>query len=394
MILWVTLFLLGISVPTIMALTVFSLEIMAGLITLAICRRPAAPPPPPFVVLMPAHNEGKVLAATLAATRATLRPEDRILVVADNCDDDTATLARQGGAEVIERNDPEHRGKGYALAFGVAALRPQPPACVIVLDADCRPQGEALQRIAGRVARTGRPVQACYLMEPDAESGPVTRFSTFAFMIKNKVRQQGMAAMGGICVLSGSGMGFPWPLIEAAQLADGEIVEDLVLGVRQSLAGHAPLFLPDALILSSPAPSDRAAEAQRGRWERGFVSAARRFVPLLLASALRRARFAPAWFALHLLVPPLVLLFALALVVLLVDLGLAGLTGAPIWPGLMVALAMVVALASVAAAWLAVGRAYLKPGDLIGLPRYVLAKARIWSAGTRAAAPVWNRTDR
>ena len=101
----------------------------------------------PMVVLIPAHNEEAGLTETLKASQKGLYPFDRILVVADNCTDNTASIARRNGAEVIERNDPDHRGKGYALDFGVRQLEHNPPGCVVILDADCVPEALALDRI-------------------------------------------------------------------------------------------------------------------------------------------------------------------------------------------------------------------------------------------------------
>src|SRR5262245_47349772 len=60
-------------------------------------------------VLVPAHDESTGLLPTLADIKSQLLPGDRVLVVADNCDDDTAAVASRTGAEVVERHDPGNR---------------------------------------------------------------------------------------------------------------------------------------------------------------------------------------------------------------------------------------------------------------------------------------------
>jgi len=75
-----------------------------------------------FVILMPAHNEEAIIEDTVRHTLSKLGPTGRLLVIADNCTDSTARRARAAGAEVTERHDPHHRGKGYALAHGVDQL--------------------------------------------------------------------------------------------------------------------------------------------------------------------------------------------------------------------------------------------------------------------------------
>src|SRR5216684_5961806 len=69
-------------------------------------------------VLIPAHDEEKGILTTLNDIKPQLRPNDRLLVVADNCTDDTAAIAASGGAEVTVRSDPSKIGKGYALDSG------------------------------------------------------------------------------------------------------------------------------------------------------------------------------------------------------------------------------------------------------------------------------------
>ena len=67
-----------------------------------------------MAVLVPAHNESGKILPTLADIRAQLAAGDRLLVVADNCDDDTAPVARSP-AQKSSIARPYRVGKGYAL---------------------------------------------------------------------------------------------------------------------------------------------------------------------------------------------------------------------------------------------------------------------------------------
>ena len=73
---------------------------------------------PTLAMLIPAHNESSGVIATLQCLKSQLQAGDRILLVADNCSDDTASIAGAEGVEVIERTNLDQRGKGYALDFG------------------------------------------------------------------------------------------------------------------------------------------------------------------------------------------------------------------------------------------------------------------------------------
>ena len=87
--------------------------------------------------IIPAHNEGVRIAPTIEDIKLQLREGDQLIVVADNCTDDTAAQARNSGAAVVERRDLTKIGKGYALQFGIEHLTTDPPAVVIFVDADC-----------------------------------------------------------------------------------------------------------------------------------------------------------------------------------------------------------------------------------------------------------------
>jgi cellulose synthase/poly-beta-1,6-N-acetylglucosamine synthase-like glycosyltransferase len=90
-----------------------------------------------IAVLVPAHDEADGIASTIDSILPQLKTGDRLLVVADNCSDITARIASEKGAEVIERQDQENRGKGFALDFGIKFLARNPPEVVVVVDADC-----------------------------------------------------------------------------------------------------------------------------------------------------------------------------------------------------------------------------------------------------------------
>ena len=76
---------------------------------------------PVVAALIPAWNEEKFIAATIDGLRSQTRPPDLIVVIANNCTDDTAGAARAAGAEVIEMPSNPHRKAG-ALNYGIETL--------------------------------------------------------------------------------------------------------------------------------------------------------------------------------------------------------------------------------------------------------------------------------
>lgn len=358
--------------------------------------RPAAPAAraPRVAVLVPAHDESAYLLPTLHGLQAQLGPHDRLLVVADNCSDDTAALARAAGAEVIERHDPQHRGKGYALAFGVEHLRADPPEVVLVVDADCQLSDGAVAAVTRACHAAARPVQLLNLMSAPAGASLKLRVLEFAMVMKNLVRPLGTQRLGGVCHLMGTGMALPWVLMARARLASGHVAEDMQLGVELAKAGHGPMFLAQGRVSSRFVDDPTVARRQKARWEHGHLDTLRQELPALVRDAAHQRSRALAALALDLCIPPVALYFSL-LAVLLAVTALA----AAVWPAARPAAALVAAGAAAFAVaigigWWHFGRPLLQARELLRLPLYALWKLPVYLAYAFGARSGWVRTQR
>ena len=355
--------------------------------------RSAAAARPALAVLVPAHDESAGIDTTLRSVQSQLGPDDRLVVVADNCSDDTASVAAAAGAEVLERHDPIHRGKGYALDFGIRHLKANPPALVVIVDADCQLAIGAIDRIARISAATGGPVQALYLMKSPASANAVLAIAEFAQLIKNLVRPLGYLRIGLPCQLMGTGMAFPWQLIQVMQLASGHLVEDMKMGIDCAEAGRPPLFCPEAMVTSFFPVNQQGAESQRTRWEHGHLAMIIGEAPRLLLKGILGRDVGVLALAVDMCIPPLALL-SLAV---LGGCGLGGLlyllAGDPL--PLQVALLAIGALATaVLAAWVRFGRQYLSLADLARAPLYVFGKVPMYLKFLVRRQVEWVRSKR
>ncbi|MBN9052833.1 MAG: glycosyltransferase [Rhizobiales bacterium] len=348
---------------------------------------------PAVAVVVPAHNEEDGISRTLSTIWPQLREDDRLVVVADNCDDRTALLAREAGAEVIERHDAARRGKGYALDAGIAGLANAPPPVVILVDADCRVGPDAVDLLARQALASGRPVQARYLMTAPADASLGQTVAAFAFLVKNRVRPLGLDALGLPCQLTGSGMAFPWELLRSAPLANAHLVEDMKLGLDLARAGHAPCFCDEALVTSRFPASEKGTRTQRQRWESGHLAMGRVALGALLETATYRN---PAYLAmiLDVIVPPLSLLCLLLGLALVAGAALAA-GGASLASLILAAVNLFLLVAASMLAWSAFGRRVLPARALAAVPVYALGKIglypRLIPGRTRSG---WIRTDR
>jgi cellulose synthase/poly-beta-1,6-N-acetylglucosamine synthase-like glycosyltransferase len=362
------------------------------------------PEPPPLqaaegvrvAVLMPAHNESAGIALTVQALTPQLSPTTELWVVADNCTDDTAQLAARSGkhVHVLERHDTERRGKGYALAYGLDQLAAQPPDVVVIMDADCEVSAQGIARLAQRALQVNAPVQADYVLTPAQRPSGRSVVSALAFLVKNRARPRGLAALGQPCLLTGTGMGFPWEVLRKAPPTDDHLVEDMVMGLELAHLGHAPRLCPDVCVTSALPEKEKAASSQRKRWEHGHLATMLSHCPRLFARGIASRRLDLIALALELCVPPLSLL-VLMLVAATGVCAVAAILGASGAPLAITVLSLMAIGTGVLAAWLAYGRELVRARDLLAIPLYVLWKLPLYfSFFTKGKQRAWERTER
>jgi cellulose synthase/poly-beta-1,6-N-acetylglucosamine synthase-like glycosyltransferase len=305
-------------------------------------RRPAAAVASPttrVAVLVPAHDESSLISGCVQSLLVQSYPRElfEVVVVADNCSDDTAALARHAGARVIERFDADARGKGHALRFGMDRLlgSESAPDAIVVVDADTTADPAFLATMVARYEAGGAPVvQGESMLMEDGSTRTSLRVA--AFLLINRVRPTGRMMLGLPCTLCGNGMMFAASLLRERPWEAYTAAEDLEYAVRLREVGIAPRYARGAILLSPAAPDAASSETQQLRWEGGKTHLAKVYVPRLLRT--RRASLLDVAFELAL--PPLGLLVAAILggLVVTAPLALLGVVGAWVLAPWLVAL--------------------------------------------------------
>ena len=368
---------------------VLVLEVLAALPR---TRRSPAPLDPSLrvAVLVPAHDEERGIAATLATLRPQLGEGDRLVVVADNCSDATAAVARAAGADVFERSDGAHRGKSFAIASGVTYLAANEPDIVVIVDADCRVEAGAIDAL--RAAAAERPAQAAYVMHAPDGAPATRRLAELLFLVRNVVRPLGLARLGAPCLLTGSGMAFPWPLIRGAPLASGSVVEDLQLAIDLAADGTPPRFCAGARVTSEFPTAERAAAAQQTRWLWGVIRAMAQ-APRLLLAALRHRQPSLLVLAAELAVPPVTLLFATWTLLLALAVAFAFFAH-DARPAIVAGAGLGACGVAMVVAWARFARDRVPARVLLGAPFYALPALRAALVALTRRRQPWNRTER
>lgn len=378
-------------IPLSMILLYLTLEVVTGLARSGKIGDPLPSLKWSSAILIPAHNEASGIAATVAALQFAA-PGSRILVVADNCTDETSDIAKLAGAETIIRRDPDNLGKGFALAFGRDYLAENPPDAVIVIDADCRLSEGSAARLIAKAISSDEPVQSVNLLEAEVDASPLVGISNFAMIVKNLVRARGLSRIGGGALLFGTGMAFPWTLFSRLDLATSYAVEDIQLSLSLARKGIRISF-EDRALVTSPAASVADSKGQRRRWEHGFLqAAAANGLPLLFEGMRKRSAHLFVIGA-HMMVPPLAMLMMLSLGAIIVS-GLLSFSSGQYAPlGILLA-SFAAAMIILLAAWWREGRANLSIRSLLLIPFYIVWKIPIYFGFFTSRQTDWNRTRR
>jgi cellulose synthase/poly-beta-1,6-N-acetylglucosamine synthase-like glycosyltransferase len=385
--------LLGIALLLAIPVGVLFLECIAAFLNLRKNTEIATSSIPRIAVLVPAHDEAGGIRWVIEGLLPQLSCRDRLVVIADNCSDDTAVIARDAGATVIERQDATLRGKGYALDYGMKFLEADPPEVVVLVDADCVVEPGTVALIVRRAIETNQPVQAVYLMDRPPQPTARDAVSALAFLVKNQVRPLGLGQLGFPCLLTGTGMAFPWAVLRGAKLASGNIVEDMQLAVDLTIAGHPASFCAEARVTGILPQQERAARTQRTRWEHGHLKTALTQIPRLLKAAVQQRRFDLVVTALDLSIPPLSLLVVLWVVAL----GAGAIAGVfSISPGILMPLLDLeggLIVMAILGAWAKFGRD-LPLLSLLVVPFYILWKLPLYLTFLVNPQTKWVRTER
>jgi 1,2-diacylglycerol 3-beta-glucosyltransferase len=346
-----------------------------------------------FAILIPAHNEAVLIGRVLENVRGLDYQSALadVYVVADNCSDQTAVLARARGARVYERYNRTEQGKGFALHWLLEQVQAEgrDHDAYVVLDADSVVAPNFLRCMDARLEAGSQVVQAYYSVL-NAQESPVAALRSVALAALHYLRPLGRAAFGLSCGLKGTGMCFAAPVLEQFTWRWYTLAEDVEFHLALVQEGIRVDFAPETSVLAEMPTTFDQASSQNARWERGRLQLLRHRVPGLFRSALAERSPLRLDAAVEQFIPPLSVPFALGGCCLLVSLAL----GAAL-PATLAALSLIGQVAYLLAGLVLV-RAPLRIYLALGYaPLYVVWKLSIYARAllsTRTAH--WVRTAR
>jgi len=280
------------------------------------------PTPIKFAILIPAHDEELILGNLLESLSALAYPKDQytVHVIADNCTDNTAKLARAvGWVNVHERFDDVKRSKGYALSWLIQKLEKNHLFydAYVILDADSLVEPNFLQAMAAELAEGARVLQASNTVLNVTEA-PSATLRWIAMTLINHVRPLGRNALGASSTLTGNGMCLSRSVLMQHPWQAYSIAEDYQYYLTLVQQGERVRYVPEAVVRSQMPTTFSQMRTQDIRWEIATLEQGTGQIALgLLRAGLRFRDMVRIEAIAELLTPPLSLLVCISFLTLI-----------------------------------------------------------------------------
>lgn len=225
-----------------------------------------------FLLLVPAHDEGRGLISTIQSLKKVKKTGVlKIVVIADNCDDDTAQVARDQGVETIERKDPSHMGKGYALEWAMNRFNLDDYNAVIIIDADTIVEENMLEVMAGSLSGDAGAIQLNYIT-PAREGKPLAYLQYIANLTENYLFYRPRNALHLPVLLRGTGMAIRTEILKKHPWDSHSITEDVDYAVNLLRDGYKIGFSTLSTVYARSPESFSQSFTQKTRWFSGTIS--------------------------------------------------------------------------------------------------------------------------
>lgn len=270
-----------------------------------------------FAMLIAAHNEETVIAGIVKNLKSIKYPSDMydIFVIADNCSDRTAEIARKNGARVYERFDPDHKGKGFGLEWmfkNLFALKETYDA-ICILDADNLVSSNFLMEMNKQLCLGHKVIQG-YLDSKNPHDTWISGNYSLSYWISNRLFQLPRHYLGLNCALGGTGFVMATSVLKEIGWGATCLTEDLEFSIKLVLKGMRVAWAHDAHVYDEKPLKLKQSWRQRTRWMQGHCDCAERYLKALLQMAFKKGDKVAFDLGIYLIQPFIIVLNALFIV--------------------------------------------------------------------------------
>ena len=259
-----------------------------------------------FALVVAAHNEEQVIEHMVESLTKLNYPKDKysIFVIADNCTDKTAEIARNAGAEVFERYNTTERGKGFALEwmFDKIYNMERKYDSVVIFDADNIVDKDFLYHINEQCKRGYKVVQG-YIDSKNPNDSWVSYSYSLGFWSTNKLFQVSRYKLGLGCQLCGTGFSVDLDVLREIGWGATCLTEDMEFTMKLCMNDIRVAFAYDAIVYDEKPITFKQSWNQRVRWMQGHADVFCRFFTKCMKKAFKEHSIFPFDCALYLFMP-------------------------------------------------------------------------------------------
>lgn len=286
----------------------------AGMVYQAVCilislftkpvRFPEAPMDKRYAVLISARNEENVIGNLITCIQTQTYPKELIDIwlVADNCTDATAEVARGMGCHVIERFDQRLIGKGYALTYLLDRMNESgasdPYDAFFVFDADNKLDRNYFEEM-NKAFQSGFKILTSYRNSVNLSDNWVSSGSALWFIRESRFLSASRMWFGNSCHVGGTGFMFSQEIMRRNNGWKFHLLtEDLEFTMDSVLHGDRIGYCGTAILYDEQPVTFSQSWRQRLRWSKGFLQVFRYYGPALIKRAIRERDFSAVDFTL------------------------------------------------------------------------------------------------
>ena len=240
-----------------------------------------------FMTIIPAHNEENVVANLIESLKKQDYPKELydIYVIADNCTDNTAKIAKEAGAIVYERFDEEKKTKGYALQWFLAQKIQEdaPYDAFCVFDADNIADKNFLKAMNKKLCQGENVVQGYRDIKNPTDNWITAGYAIF-YWTMNRFYHLARYNLGLSPLLNGTGFMVRFDVIKPTGWDTKTLTEDIEFSLKNIIDGRKLGWATDAIVYDEQPTGFKQSWSQRSRWTVGHIQCMKEYTGLLAAA--------------------------------------------------------------------------------------------------------------
>lgn len=237
-----------------------------------------------FMAIIPAHNEEAVVANLVESLKNQNYQKELydIYVIADNCTDKTAQVAKEAGAIVYERFDENKKTKGYALQWFLAQKIEEnaPYDAFCVFDADNIADKDFLKAMNKKLCQGENVVQGYRDIKNPTDNWITAGYAIF-YWTMNRFYHLARYNLGLSPLLNGTGFMVRFDVIKPTGWDTKTLTEDIEFSLKNIIEGRKLGWATDAIVYDEQPTGFKQSWSQRSRWTVGHIQCMKEYTGML-----------------------------------------------------------------------------------------------------------------